>query len=70
MFIRRVLAACGTLLSLSLTAPLYAKSTDSTLFTTYTAGQTQASLVVCGSLPQTEGCYGSARWDHLGGLAQ
>jgi hypothetical protein len=31
------------------------------LFTTYfTEGQTQVTLIVCGSLPQTEGCYGSA----------
>jgi len=60
MCIRRILATWGTLLLLVVAVPLYAKPIDSTLFTTYTAGPTQVSLVVCGSLPQTEGCYGSA----------
>ena len=60
MCIRRNLAAWGSLLLLAIAVPLYAKPIDSTLFTTYTAGSTQVNLVVCGSLPQTEGCYGSA----------
>jgi hypothetical protein len=60
MCIRRVLAAWGTLLLLGVAVPVLAKPIDSTLFTNYTAGPTQISLVVCGSLPQTEGCYGSA----------
>lgn len=60
MRIRRNLAAWGSLLLLAIAVPLYAKPIDSTLFATYTAGSTQVNLIVCGSLPQTEGCYGSA----------
>ena len=59
MSIRRVLAATGILL-LAFAAPLSATSIDSTLFTNYTAGATQIDLVVCGSLQQSVGCYGSA----------
>jgi hypothetical protein len=32
---------------------------DSTLFTTYTASPTSVNWVVCGSTPDTEGCYAS-----------
>lgn len=59
MRIRRVLTALGIVLLLGVAVPLYAKPIDSTLFTNYTAGTTYVSLVVCGSLPGTEGCYGS-----------
>ena len=59
MSTRRVLAALGILL-FAVSAPLSAKSIDSTLFTFYMSYPPQVTLVVCGSLPQTEGCYGSA----------
>ncbi len=32
---------------------------DAGLFTTYSAGATSVNFVVCGSLPESEGCYGS-----------
>jgi hypothetical protein len=35
------------------------KLLDATLFTTYSGGGASISYVVCGSLPQTSGCYGS-----------
>lgn len=59
MYIRRVLAVLGVLL-FAVAAPLSATSIDSTLFTLYMSYPPQITLVVCGSLPQTEGCYGSA----------
>lgn len=65
MCIRRVLAALGILL-FAVSAPLSAKSIDSTLFTNYTVGTTQINLVVCGSLPPSEGCYGSANLGPFG----
>src|SRR5208282_2817280 len=49
--------------TLVMTLPAYAqlKFPDSTLFTTYEVNQslTQLSWTTCGSLPLTEGCYGS-----------
>lgn len=33
---------------------------DAGLFATFSASQTSVSFVVCGSLPESEGCYGSA----------
>jgi len=41
-------------------APAFAKKLlDATLFTTYSGGGASISYVVCGSLPQSSGCYGS-----------
>ena len=45
------------------------KALDSTLFTTYnfSAGATGVSFLVCGSLPDTEGCYGGGTLEPIGG---
>jgi hypothetical protein len=51
-----------TVLTAGIALPAHAqnRNPDSTLFTYYFAsGTTQMTWVTCGSLPQTEGCYGS-----------
>ena len=50
------------LLTLAIAVPAHAQNRlpDSTLYTSYFAsGTTDVNWVTCGSLPQTEGCYGS-----------
>lgn len=47
-------------LSVVAAIPALAAPPDSTLFTTYNVSVTSVSLTVCGSLPGSEGCYGSA----------
>jgi len=51
-------------LAIALPAHAQQKLPDSTLFTTYEVNQalTQISWVTCGSLPQSEGCYGSGNF--------
>lgn len=60
MNIRQVLAALVVLLALSEAMPLHAAAIDSTLFTTYDTQSpyTSVGFSVCGSLPQSVGCYG------------
>jgi hypothetical protein len=56
--------AAALLVAFAMALPAYAqnKNPDSTLFTIYNYGQqppTEISWLTCGSLPQSEGCYGS-----------
>jgi hypothetical protein len=51
-----ILLSVGTLRAQNPSVPA---APDSTLFTTYTASPTSVNWVVCGSTPDTEGCYAS-----------
>ena len=68
MYIRRVFAASIMLLVLSHGISLHAIAIDSTLFTTYDtqAPYTGVGFSVCGSLPQSEGCYGGGSMGPFG----
>ena len=68
MNIRQVLAASVMLVMLSKAAPLHAAALDSTLFTTYDTQSpyTGVGFSVCGSLPQSEGCYGGGSMGPFG----
>jgi len=63
---RWVVLAAVLLVTLAIALPAAAqqKLPDSTLFTTYEVNQglTQLSWVTCGSLPKSEGCYGSGNF--------
>ena len=60
MYIRQVLIASVMVVMLSNAAPVHAAALDSTLFTYYNTQSpyTAVGFSVCGSLPQSEGCYG------------
>lgn len=68
MHIRHVLAASVMLVILGTTVPLHAAALDSTLFTTYNTQSpyTGVGFSVCGSLPQSEGCYGGGSMGPFG----
>lgn len=61
-------SVCGLALAAPVN-PAFAKKTmlDAGLFTTYSSGGTSVNFVVCGSLPESEGCYGSG---NLGNFEQ
>ncbi|MFZ0561041.1 MAG: hypothetical protein WAM43_05490 [Terriglobales bacterium] len=60
MNLRQVLAVSLVFLALTSATPLCAATLDSTLFATYNTQPpyTSVSFSVCGSLPQSEGCFG------------
>jgi hypothetical protein len=62
MLFQKILVALAMLFVLIGAAPLHAAAIDSTLYTYYSIGTdpTLIYLSVCGSLPDSEGCYGSA----------
>src|SRR5271163_5333326 len=55
-------------LSVLSAVPLHAAAIDSTLYTYYNIGTdlTGISLTVCGSLPDSDGCYGSGSMGPFG----
>ena len=61
MNLRNFGLASGTVMLavVAASAPASAQKLDVGLFTTYSGGGTSISYVVCGSLPQSSGCYGS-----------
>jgi hypothetical protein len=61
MNLRNFVLASGTVMLavVAASAPASAQKLDAGLFTTYSGGGTSISYVVCGSLPQSSGCYGS-----------
>lgn len=66
---KKCFPALGSILVLLAgTIPLHAAALDSTLFTTYTMNTARTNLnwTVCGSLPTTEGCYGSGTLSPFG----
>jgi hypothetical protein len=66
---KRCFPALGVILVfLAGSVSLHAAALDSTLFTTYTMNATRTNLswTVCGSLPTTEGCYGSGTLSPFG----
>jgi hypothetical protein len=68
MQVRLLLAVVLMSLILSSGTSLHASAIDSTLFTTYSlsGNDTNINLVVCGSLPGSEGCYGSGSMGPFG----
>lgn len=68
MRIQHIFAALVMLLVLSNTALLHAAALDSTLYTTYDTQAPYTNVVysVCGSLPQSEGCYGGGNLGPFG----
>jgi len=68
MLFQKILVALAILSMLIGAAPLHAAAIDSTLYTYYNIGTDLAfvDLTVCGSLPDSEGCYGSASMGPFG----
>jgi hypothetical protein len=68
MLFQKLLVAFATLPLLFGAVPLHAAAIDSTLYTYYNIGTdpTLIYLTVCGSLPDSEGCYGSGSMGPFG----
>lgn len=68
MSFQKILVTLAMLSMLIGAAPLHAAAIDSTLYTYYNIGTdlTGISLTVCGSLPDSDGCYGSGSMGPFG----